>query len=585
MCGIFGVIQKNIITAEQKELYQKSLATLQHRGPDSTWTFCDDHVFFWHQRLSIIDTRSCANQPFVYNSYITIFNGEIYNFKSIKEELLSLEHTFTTESDTEVLIHAYEEWGKQCTDKFDWMWAFAIYNTVSWDIFLSRDRIWEKPLLYYYDEEKIIFWSEIPAILATLEKDKVLPYYEALANFNTYNFKHIPAPYTAFTWIYKLKPGYSLFSNIHTLEVYQEKYFIVEQVQIKQDPVEQFIEIFSNCVQQTCYADVPVWVLLSWWIDSSLIAAMLQDRDITTYSLWYDENDPELIRAKAIASHLWLKNKQIYFKDYVTKETLLSLVEENITYLWEPINLFQIIYSDILLKEMKKDWIKVVVGGNWADELFYWYDGMNTLLRISNWKKIGDLFHLTPSFLQNKNLKSLIYKYMLAKKKFIPDIFKHFLYSDILKEYANEIPSKALIDIFSWLGLRIDNEHSITMVWDLSWSKNSMEIRSPFLNKDIIHFACSLPIEYKVISTKDKTYNKYILKKALEKFLPKELIYQKKMWFWYSIQPLHMIWDIPLHTLPAAISTLYNTHQKTSYETWETYLVSIWAKIFLWNKK
>ncbi len=584
MCGIFGVIQKSVITDAQKVLYQNGLEILHHRGPDATWVFANDHVFFWHKRLSIIDTRSCANQPFVYDKYNIIFNGEIYNFKILKQELMTLGHTFTTESDTEVLVHAYQQWWQQCTEKFDGMWAFAIYDTISWNIFLSRDRIGEKPLLYYKDEDRIIFGSEIPSILACLNKKEITPYLEALANFNTYNFKHIPAPFTAFKWIYKLKPGYCLTVNSKTLDSQEHKYFAIESVKIENDPVEQFISIFSASVEQSCYADVPVGILLSWGIDSSLIAAMLKGRNIMTYSLGYDGNDPELIRAKAIAAHLWLQNKQIYFKDYVTKDTLINLVKENIHYLGEPINLFPIIYSDMLLKEMKKDGIKVVIGGNGADELFYGYDGMNRLLQISNWKKHIDTLHITPKVFQNDNLKALIYRYFLWKKTYIHTYLRKFLYTAQIKEYAHEIPSKNLIDIFSWLGLRMDNEHSITMIADLSWAKNSMEIRSPFLNKNIIDFAASLPIEYKVISTHDKKHNKYILKKALERYLPPELVYQKKMWFGYSIKPLDIIWDIPSIDIPQSIIWLYNPSDIRNINTqnsWEQFLLNMRANMFL----
>jgi asparagine synthase (glutamine-hydrolysing) len=584
MCGIFGAIQRSPITASHKEIFEKSLEVLKHRGPDSTGVFCDDHVFLWHQRLAIIDTRSCANQPFVYDNYLIIFNGEIYNFKTLRAELIALWHTFTTESDTEVILHAYQQRGENCTKKFDGMRALALYDQDAQTVFLSRDRIGEKPLIYFIDDEICIFWSEIPAILATLPPVAIKPNFPALANFDTYNFKHIPAPYTAFENIYKLKPWHSMTVNVKTLACIQYKHFAVEPMVIQADPVQQFIDIFSEAVEQTCYADVPVGVLLSWGIDSSLIAAMLQNRDITTYSLGYNESDPELIRAAAIAKHLWLKNKQIHFKDYISKNSLLELVKENITYLGEPINLFQIIYSDILLREMKKDGIIVVVWWNAADELFYGYDGMNSLLSANNLKKKVDRFHLMPWFLQNDALKSLLYKYYIGKKKYINKTYRKFLYEDAMKEYAHEITSTQLIDIFSWQGLRIDNEHSITMVADLSGAKNSMEIRAPFLNKKVIDFACSLPIEWKVTSTKDKTNNKYILKKALERFLPAELVYQKKMWFGYSINPLERIGEIPSTTAASQLEGLYEKDGQVTMsptDVWEKFLINTWGSKFL----
>lgn len=544
MCWILWYIDKNSINLDLKNKFSSALLKLKSRGPDNTWTWKDKGVILWHSRLSIIDTSTNANQPFVIDKFICIFNWEIYNFKEIKIELEHKWYKFRTTSDTEVLLYSYIEWWELCTEKLDWMWAFCIYDIDKNILFLSRDRIWEKPLLYYFKNNIFIFWSEIPALLELIP-NKCEINYEALSNFGVYNFRHIPSPYTPYKDVFKLEPWYNITLDLNTLELKKDKFFKISPIKINKDPVDQFDTIFKKAVERTCFADVPVWIFLSWWIDSSLIASCLKKRNIMTYSLWYDENDPEIIRAWKIAKYLKVPNKKIYFKEYLKNINFIDIIKNNIEYYWEPIDLVQIIYSDILLKEMKKDWIKVAVWWNWADELFYWYDWMNLLKFFNKFKKILDFSGISKikwinkisSLLWSDNyrIKSNIYENILWNNEFINPNYRKFLYTNKFIEFWNEIFSKDIIDIFSWLWFRIENEHSITIVNDIAGSMNWMEVRTPFLNKDVIDFSCSLNSKYKVCSNPWNKYNKYILKKALEKYLPKDLIYNKKMWFWYWI--------------------------------------------------
>lgn len=541
MCGILWVIHKNGSNEKDITIFQESLKKIVSRGPDYTWTYQDQNILLWHTRLSIIDTSDAANQPFQRNNYIVIFNGEIYNFKELKTILEKKWYSFSTTSDTEVLVYAYQERWEECVDKFDGMRAFALYDKEEKKLFLSRDRIGEKPLIYYYDNETFAFWSEINALCWVINKDISLNK-EILSNFDTYNFRHIPSPHTPFQHIFKLKPGYNISFDTKEFHYKKYKYLKIKKTKIEKDPIDQCNNLLSEAVQQTCFADVPVGIFLSGGVDSSLIAAMMKNRNITTYSLWYDKDDEELKRAKKIAEHLWLKNKQIYFKEYFKKTNFLETLKKTIKHYWEPINLMQIIYADIILKEMKKDGIIVAVGGNGADELFYGYDGMNTLALISKIKELINPIGWNILFPNNK-IKNILYKRNLSQKKYIKSEYRKFKYSHILTEIAKEIPSKKLIDIFSWIGLRVENEHSITIVNDIAWSINSMELRTPFLNKNILNFACSLPIDYKIKSYRDKKENKYILKKVLEKYLPTELVYFRKMGFGYNVKYQDLIFN------------------------------------------
>jgi asparagine synthase (glutamine-hydrolysing) len=543
MCGILWAIYRQNIDRNDLDIFQKSLQKITSRGPDYIWSYQDRNILLWHTRLAIIDTSSAANQPFQIGDCVVVFNGEIYNFQTLQEILKQKWYVFTTTSDTEVLLYAYQERGEECVQYFDGMWAFAIYDKNKQKIFLSRDRIGEKPLLYYHDHNAFIFWSELPAVVWLLDTKAVVIDKFALSNFALYNFKHIPSPYTAFQSICKLDPGYNLSFDIQTHDSKKYKYLQINKIDIQTDPIQQCHDLLYNAVQQTCFADVPVGIFLSGGVDSSLIAAMMKDRNIMTYSLWYDEHDEELLRATKIASHLWLQNKQIYFKEYFNKVALFDTLKQIIKQYGEPVNLMQIIYADTILKEMRQDGIKVAVWWNGADEMFYGYDGMNTLAFASKIKQMLDTIWIG-KILPNNHLKKFLYNNSLSKISHIQSKYKKFMYADIFENIANELSSHTLIDIFSWLWLRIENEHSITIVNDIAGSINGMELRTPFLNKNILDFAASLDQSYKVRSYRDKKENKYILKKVLEKYLPHELIYLPKMWFGYNIRYEDSIFNI-----------------------------------------
>ncbi len=174
MCGILWAIYRQNIDRNDLDIFQKSLQKITSRGPDYIWSYQDRNILLWHTRLAIIDTSSAANQPFQIGDCVVVFNGEIYNFQTLQEILKQKWYVFTTTSDTEVLLYAYQERGEECVQYFDGMWAFAIYDKNKQKIFLSRDRIGEKPLLYYHDHNAFIFWSELPAVVWLLDTKAVV---------------------------------------------------------------------------------------------------------------------------------------------------------------------------------------------------------------------------------------------------------------------------------------------------------------------------------------------------------------------------------------------------------------------------
>lgn len=543
MCGILGQINfKEKISEKRLINLRKSLSMMAHRGPDAQGTFIKNNVFLGHRRLSIIDTSSRANQPFKHKDYVLVFNGEIYNFKFLKEKLEKKGHKFSTSSDTEVLLKSYLEWGEDFVDRLDGMWAFCIYDIKKDKFILSRDRIGEKPLVYYFDENKFIFSSEIPPLLKLLEENEKKISYARLAQFNLYNFSHMPYDLTPFEKVNKVRPGYNLI--IQSGKMAHKKYLRIEKKKIK-EPIKEFKEKFRKCVEQTCISDVPVGIFFSGGVDSSLVAKFLPNKNIRAYCFGMDENDTEITRARKVAKILGLELKEVYLKDTKIYKNVVNSIKEVIKQYGEPINLLQILYSDLLLNEMKKDGIKVAIGGNGADELFYGYDGANNLYLASYLKDISERIKISfllrvfpktrPLSLKNFETKSKFYEEEISGKTVIKEEYRNFLFKGVFKELSNEIPSKKLIDVFNWIGLRIENEHSITMVADISGMRKSMEIRTPFLNKEMLNFAENLDSKLKVRSFFIKSQNKYILRKILEEFLPKDLAYSKKMGFGYNI--------------------------------------------------
>jgi asparagine synthase (glutamine-hydrolysing) len=358
---------------------------------------------------------------------------------------------------------------------------------------------------------------------------------------------------------------------------------------------------------------VPVGLLLSGGTDSSLIACLLKNKNVKPYCFGWDKTDEEVIRAREVSKSLGIELKEIYFSETQIPNDLIKKIKEFIGLYGEPINLLQIIYLEVILKELKKDGIKVVLSGNGADELFYGYDGMNKLYLVSTVKglleklRIASLFKSVPHMgflaLESWDIKSKLYENSIKRKNFIKKKYQSFLLKDSFKEFSKEIPSKKMIDIFSWIGLRVENEHSVTIVADLSGMKNGVEIRTPFLNKEIIYFSQNIQPNFKVHSFFSKKYNKYLMKKVLEKYLPKELVYQKKMGFGFNI-----LANLNLNNLitqnkslfqyyidkivpridiyrPEEIRTLFNEHisgkKDNSNYLMEILIVCIWFEIFI----
>jgi len=378
MCGFVGYIENS-----QNDFLHSMLEQIKYRGPDSLGTFKDNingkHVNLGHVRLSILDTSSLGNQPFISDckKIILVYNGEVYNFKTIREELIDLGYHFKSNSDTEVILYSYKEWGIKCVDKFIGMFAFAIFDKLKNKLFLVRDRAGVKPLYYYKKDDLLLFGSELKIFHKHSKFSKelnteVLGYYFQLG--------YIPTPWTIFKHCFKLQPGHYLEYDITNSTYHIHKYwslidFYNEKPHLKkteENLLTELEEILIDSCKLRVISDVPVGVFLSGGYDSSLVAAILQKQQkqqIKTFTIgFYEKEYNEASQAKLIAEYLDTNHTEYY----CTKDDLLKLFDDLPYFFDEPFADSSAIPTMLVSRIAKKD-VSVVLSADGGDEVFFGY--------------------------------------------------------------------------------------------------------------------------------------------------------------------------------------------------------------------
>jgi asparagine synthase (glutamine-hydrolysing) len=376
MCGIVGFVDKN----KKLDILNDMLEIQSYRGPDDRGLYFDEKsgVHLGHNRLSIQDLSPNGHQPFISDdkNYVIVFNGEVYNFKIIKKELKKKGYKFISNSDTEVIIYSYKEWGIECIEKFIGMFAFAILDKIKNKLILVRDRAGVKPLHYYVDNSQFMFSSEIKSFHKhpAFKKEQnleVLPYY--------FQFGYIPFPHTIFKNCFKLEPGHYLELNLDNLEFQITKYWDVNDFYMKEkfikneDKILNDIEnILDDAINLRMISDVPVGVFLSGGYDSSLVSAILakkQGKKINTFTIGFDdEKYNEATHAKMIAEYLGTNHTEYYMKN----KDMLDLVEKLPFYYDEPFGDSSALPTMIVSKIAKKN-VTVALSSDGGDEAFCGY--------------------------------------------------------------------------------------------------------------------------------------------------------------------------------------------------------------------
>ena len=364
MCGINGIISKE---KDKDKLIKEMNKKIVHRGPDAEGIYVDDNVALGQRRLSIIDLEG-GNQP-IYNkdkSILIVYNGEVYNYKELKEELT--EYEFQTNSDTEVILHGYEKWGKELPKKLRGMFAYAIYDKNKNEIFISRDHFGIKPLYYYQNKDVILFGSEIKSFLAHPKFKKELNK-ELIGPYLTFSFT--PTDETFFKDVYRLPGGHSMTINVKTKKIKIERYFKVEFSNTKEsfdEVVEEISKVMDDSVKHHLISDVEVGSFLSSGVDSSYLVSLAKPDK--TYTIGFDlAKYSEIEYAKDLTDKLKIKN----ISEKISKEEYMKAIPDVYYHMDEPTADGCAIAVYFLSRLASKD-VKVVLSGEGADEFFGGYN-------------------------------------------------------------------------------------------------------------------------------------------------------------------------------------------------------------------
>lgn len=568
MCGICGYIDKNI---NKKYIYLMN-NMLNHRGPDEEGYYFSNNAALGHKRLNIIDLNT-GNQP-IFNenkSLAIVFNGEIYNYKSLKQELIKKNHLFKTNSDTEVILHAYEEWGELFLQKLNGMFAFAILNTDNNSLFLARDRFGQKPLFYHHNNGTFIFASELSALL----KHSAIKKKISVSSLQKYLFyEYIPAPDSMIENVFKLPAGHFLIFKNNKIRIKKYWDLVLNNSSIPQEndtEIETKVKkLLKESIRLRLISDVPLGIFLSGGIDSSTIIALLSEitdiKKVQTFSIGFEEKSyDERSYARLIAE----KYQTIHNEKILSPEIMIDIIPEILNKLDEPLADNSILPTYLLSKFTRK-YVKVALGGDGGDELFAGYDPF-----LAHW--LIKYFRLSPGIVKyilkllhntipvsNKNMSlEFRLKRTLAGLAYPPEIrneiwmsaFNYDMQTELLNKNINlnqteillpitslDYTNKTLIQKIIYLYSKLYLQNDILGKVDKASMMNSLEVRSPFLDVNFADYVNSLPDKYKIRFG----IRKYLLKKIMKTRLPQEIIKRQKKgfgvplnkWFKNELKPL-----------------------------------------------
>ncbi|CAB1058046.1 Asparagine synthetase [glutamine-hydrolyzing] (EC [Olavius sp. associated proteobacterium Delta 1] len=535
---------------------------IQHRGPDDSETrwFADHNSGLGHNRLAIIDLSPKAHQPMLNKETRDwiIYNGEIYNFREIKNELLKLDFVFYSDSDTEVILKAYQRWGKSCLDKLNGMFSFVIYNEINKNIFAARDRLGIKPFYYYFKKSQLIIASEIKSILKCSDYAPEPDYY---ALYTPVHYQ--PAPYTGFKEIYKLKPGHFLEFIEGNLKI--EPYWRITPSEIEVNPfdaIEELDFLLNDSVKLQMISDVPVGSLLSGGLDSSIICALMQrltNHQASTFTIKFEFSDlkkqgnvDDSYFASKVAKHFDFDHSEI-----ILKPDIINLIFKMVWHLDEPLSDPSAISTYLISKAARDRGIVVLLNGMGGDEVFAGYRKQLACLKAEQYQRIlpffiqktlKNVFSLIPESTSKRSFRYIRWIKQFSKfgslpqfERFIsssnsainseiynnfftdpPEYEKTYLYSQAIEQFQtynlSYLTKMCLNDCLIYLP-----NHNLNYS-DKASMAASVESRPPLVDHRIVEFMFSLKPELRIKGN----IQKFLLKKAAEKYLPKEIVYRPK---------------------------------------------------------
>ena len=560
MCGIAGIFSNHTISEKQKSVMSMALKKMHHRGPNFSSIKGNENVQLGHARLSIIDTSSVANQPMFTEDkkFALIFNGEIFNFKSLREELLNLGIHFKTQSDTEVLLQLLIKFGKNSIVKLNGFFAFAFYDFDQKEIWIARDRYGEKPLKYFYENQTLYFASDLNALKCFHSNPSLN--LDALQLYFQYNY--IPAPFTIYNSMHKLMPGEIIIANDSGMKI--EKYYSLghEEEFTDESEIKKTLQAeLYDAVKIRMISDVALGSFLSGGIDSTIITGIAKDLDssLNSFSIGFpdEKHFDETPFAKIAAKHL--KTHHEVFE--VTSKNLLQNMDEVIAKMDEPFADSSALAVYELTKQTKAK-ITVALSGDGADELFGGYhkhlahqkaakkNVTNLLLKntsgvwrlfkgsrnsqsgdkIRKAKKYSSALKLNPvdRYIQWASVLSISERRKLFNQTILSENAndKMNLYFDSIT-HGNDLNQILRTDI------KLVLANDMLVKTDLMSMANSLEVRPPFLDHRIVDLSLRIPEKLKIKNGSKKN----ILKESFSAYLPQELMHRPKKGF-----------EVPLHS-------------------------------------
>ena len=561
MCGICGIITLDPQRQIQSVTLQNMTQIMHHRGPDEQGIFCQGGAGLGSCRLSIIDLAG-GRQPIANEDETKwiVFNGEIYNYQELRGYLEKREHQFRTRTDTEVILHLYEEHGRECVQHLDGIFAFAIWDEIQRELFIARDRTGIKPLYYTLVNDQLIFGSELKVILAHPDVPRDID----LISLNEYlSYEYVPTPRTILRDIYRLEPGHTLYFNAHGLHKAQYWNVSLARSELRppvhwRDYAAKLYDVLHTAVQRELVSDVPVGVLLSGGLDSSTIAALMVDLypgRVKSFSVGFEEDSfDESPYAQQVATHLGTEHHELV----LTSQKAAEMVPAITDFLDEPFGDSSLIPT-YLLSRFASEQVKVVLGGDGGDELFAGYPTLAAHRLIEYYERIvpwGLRAHVAPRVLSavpvsfnNISLDFRLRRFLAGRGvslqarhhrwlgSFVDDEKQHLL-QDWLKPvlrdtyassyaHARECDARLPLNQILYNDMKLYLEGDILFKVDRASMAASLEVRVPFLNRAVINFATELPLELKL----HRLTGKFLLKKSMQDALPANIIHRKKKGF------------------------------------------------------
>lgn len=626
MCGITGVWSRSGLpdAATLSERLTAMAATLRHRGPDASGVWSDGMVGLGHTRLAIIDLTAAGHQPMstIEGDLHIVFNGEIYNFPALRSDLMSLGHHFESRSDTEVILNGYRHWGVGVLDRLRGMFAFALWDSRKRQLLLARDRVGKKPLYYGWVRDRLVFGSEIKAILAWPETERV-PNYEAIHHYLSY--RYVPDAMTAFSGIQALKPAHYMIVNADG-STRVERYWSLPEaprsaVRRLEDIKHELVERLDEAVRLRLISDVPVGAFLSGGVDSaSVVASMARVAEgrIRTFTVGFnDASADERADARLIADRYGTDHS-----DFVVTPQVADVLPKIVWHHGEPFA-DPVAIPSYYLSEITREHVTVALNGDGGDENFLGYR-RHAGARISAWldklpmavrKKVAAAGRMLPLDNAVRGFPVQLRQLMLAADQtraarygswvtYFSDDLKEELYGESMRPLLQKV-STALLDRWFANGASPEDctaradihtflPDDLLVRIDIAAMAHGLEGRSPFLDHEFMTFAASIPASQKMTGIRTKS----LLRAAMEDRLPRQVLYGPKRGFPMPLRGViddlrDMIYDVLLSDTAASrglfqyqrlqnlLSDHYEGNRSRPHEIWALLMLELWFNTWI----